>query len=188
MEAKKSPVAAKKPLLSLMRPETSLLGVTAVRAWDRGLGHSFGGLFTTLNTQAKIYFYSSFYTSSTAGTRPGSRVTSTSTSSAASPALEDIKLIIVIRIIHVMLLKIASWVAGNVVTLFRSDLGSKAAISPCIRSVYYSAFIVISRPVLALFSGVRHRPQTRAEHLVSKNFTSVIIHSISSYLVLKLPK
>ena len=57
-------------------------------------------------------------------------MTSTSTSSAASPALEDIKLIIVIRIIHVMLLKIASWVAGNVVTLFRSDLGSKAAIYP----------------------------------------------------------
>ena len=57
-----------------------------------------------------------------------------------------------------------------VVTLFCSDLGSKAAISPCIRSVYYSAFIVISRPVLALFSGVRRRPQTRAEHLVSKNF------------------
>ena len=46
-----------------MRPETSLLGVTLVRggggaslcAWDRGLGHSFGGLFTTLNTQAKFY-------------------------------------------------------------------------------------------------------------------------------------
>jgi len=104
------------------------------------------------------------------------------------PSLEDSKLTIVNRIIHVMFVKIASWVAGNVVTLFRSDLGSKAAISPCIRSVYYSAFIVISRPVLALFSGVRHRPQTRAEHLVSKNFTSVIIHSISSYLVLKLPK
>ena len=57
-------------------------------------------------------------------------MTATTTSSAASPALEDIKTIIVFRIIYVMFLKIASWVAGNVVTLFRSDLGSKAAIFP----------------------------------------------------------
>ena len=46
------------------------------------------------------------------------------------PSLEDSKLTIVNRIIHVMFVKIASWVAGNVVTLFRSDPGSKAAISP----------------------------------------------------------
>ena len=46
------------------------------------------------------------------------------------PSLEDSKLTIVNRIIHVMFVKIASWVAGNVVTLFRSDLGSKAAIFP----------------------------------------------------------
>ena len=46
------------------------------------------------------------------------------------PSLEDSKLTIVNRIIHVMFVKIASWVAGNVVTLFRSDPGSKAAIFP----------------------------------------------------------
>ena len=93
--AKKSPVAAKKPVYkrTTIVDETSLLGVTAVlegggaslRTRDRGLGHGHGGLFTTLNTQAK--FYSSFYSSTTAGTRPGSRVTSTTTSSAANPAL-----------------------------------------------------------------------------------------------------
>jgi len=116
-------------------------GGASLRARDRGLGHGLGGLFTTLNIQAKFYFYSSFYTSTTAGTRPGSRVTATSTSSAASPALEDIKTIIVIRIIHVMFLKIASWVAGNVVTLFRSDLGSKAAIFPDIR-LYLSLILL----------------------------------------------
>ena len=92
-------------LLSSMTPETSQLGVTTVRggggaslrAQDQGLGHGHGGLFTTLNTQAK--FYSSFFTSTTAGTRPGSRVTATTTSSAASPhSLEDIKSTIVISI------------------------------------------------------------------------------------------
>ena len=54
-------------LLSSMRPETSLLGVTTVqggggaslRARDQGLGHGHGGLFTTLNAQAKFYFYTS---------------------------------------------------------------------------------------------------------------------------------
>ena len=163
-------------LLSSMRPETSLLGVTAVRggggaslrAQDRGLGHGLGGLFTTLNTQAKFYFNSSFYTSTTAGTRPGCRVTATTTCSAASPALEDIKTIIVIRIIHVMFLKIASWVAGNVMTLFRSAPGSKSAISPDISPVFVSVSIVNSRPMLAPVSVVRCRLQTRAEHLVSK--------------------
>ena len=57
------------------------------------------------------------------------------------PSLEDSKLTIVIRIIHVMFLKIASWVAGNVVTLFRSDLGSKAAIFPDIR-LYLSLILL----------------------------------------------
>ena len=46
------------------------------------------------------------------------------------PSLEDSKLTIVNRIIHVMFVKIASWVAGNVVTLFRSAPGSKAATFP----------------------------------------------------------
>ena len=57
------------------------------------------------------------------------------------PSLEDSKLTIVNCIIHVMFVKIASWVAGNVVTLFRSDLGSKAAIFPDIR-LYLSLILL----------------------------------------------
>ena len=95
------------------------------------------------------------------------------------PSLEDSKLTIVNRIIHVMFLKIASWVAGNVVTLFRSDLGSKAAIFPDIRPVFVSDLLVISRPVLAPVSVVRCRLQTRAEHLVGKN---ILICNNSFYL------
>ena len=68
-----------------------------------------------------------------------------------------------------MFLKIASWVAGNVMTLFRSAPGSKSAISPDISPVFVSVSIVNSRPMLAPVSVVRCRLQTRAEHLVSKN-------------------
>ena len=106
-------------------------------------------------------------------------MTATTTSSAASPALEDIKTIIVFRIIYVMFLKIASWVAGNVVTLFRSDLGSKAAIFPDIRPVFVSDLLVISRPVLAPVSVVRCRLQTRAEHLVGKNIIIICNNSFN---------
>ena len=140
----------------------------------------------TQNSSLQLLSTLHFYTSTTAGTRPGCRVTATTTCSAASPALEDIKTIIVIRIIHVMFLKIASWVAGNVMTLFRSAPGSKSAISPDIRPVFVSVSIVNSRPMLAPVSVVRCRLQTRAEHLVSKNILSVTIHSISPSLDLKL--
>ena len=61
-----------------------------------------------------------FYTSTSVGARPGPRVTTT-TSCSASPALEDsvFKIIIVIYNIYVMSIKIASWVAGNVVTFLQ---------------------------------------------------------------------
>ena len=87
--------------------ETSLLGVTAVlggggarlRTRDRGLGHSFGGLFTTLNTQAKFYFYNyEFY---------------------GQPSLGRTSFKTIIVIIYVMSVKIASLVAGNVVTFLQ---------------------------------------------------------------------
>ena len=67
-------------------------------------------------TRAKLFLL--LFTSTTADTRPGPRVTSLTTSCSASPALEDsvFKIIIVIYIIYVMSIKIASWVAGNVVT------------------------------------------------------------------------
>ena len=61
-----------------------------------------------------------FYTSTTVGARLVPRVTTT-TSCSASPALEDsvFKIIIVIYNIYVMSIKIASWVAGNVVTFLQ---------------------------------------------------------------------
>ena len=133
----------------------------------------------TQNSSLQLLSTLHFYTSTTAGTRPGCRVTATTTRSAASPALEDIKSTIVIRIIHVMFLKIASWVAGNVMTLFRSAPGSKSAISPDISPVFVSVSIVNSRPMLAPVSVVRCRLQTRAEHLVGKN---ILICNNSFYL------
>ena len=62
---------------------------------------------------------SSFYISTTAGTRPGSRVTTTTTSSAASQALGGQVFKTIIVIYYVMSVKIASLVAGNVVTFLQ---------------------------------------------------------------------
>ena len=62
---------------------------------------------------------SSFYISTTAGTRPGSRVTTTTMSSAASQALGGQVFKTIIVIYYVMSVKIASLVAGNVVTFLQ---------------------------------------------------------------------
>ena len=83
--------------------ETSLLGVTTVRggggaslrARDREQGRGHGDS-SQHSTQAYNFFLP--FTSTIAGTRPRCRVTATTTNSVASPALEDIKSTIVIRI------------------------------------------------------------------------------------------
>ena len=73
--------------------------------WKMGSGTPVSGLrdrpwpwwlFPTLKTQAYNFFLP--FTSTIAGTRPRCRVTATTTNSVASPALEDIKSTIVIRI------------------------------------------------------------------------------------------
>ena len=109
VEAKKSPVAAKGPaheraaIVDETRENSTGGdcgavrggGGVSLRARDRGLGHGHGDS-SQHSTQAYNFFLP--FTSTIAGTRPRCRVTATTTSSAASPALEDIKSTIVIRI------------------------------------------------------------------------------------------
>ena len=106
-----------------MRPETSLLGVTTVqggggaslRARDRGLGHGQGGLLPTLETPAYfflLHFYNCGYK-----TRIQGNLYNYEFYGQPSLGRTSFKTIIVIN--YVMSVKIASLVAGNVVTFLQ---------------------------------------------------------------------
>ena len=125
MAAKKSPVAAKKPVSkhTAIVDETSLLGVTAVlggggaslRAGDRGLGHGQGGPLSTLETQA--YFFLLHFYNCGDETRIQGNFYNYEFYGQPSLGRTSFKTIIVIN--YVMSVKIASLVAGNVVTFLQ---------------------------------------------------------------------
>ena len=140
--AKKSPVAAKKPAYKRAISVNKTKIPTNNGAWAQGIQGGDCGMrwcrrcssdprprdrtwpWRTLGARLQpssslLHFYTS--TSVLRWARPGSRGTSTSTSSTASPALIGpvLKIIIVICYIYVMSIKIASWVAGNVVTFLQ---------------------------------------------------------------------
>ena len=100
VEAKKSPVAAKKPAYkrAAIVDETrdkSTGGDYGTRRWRRFPSRSgprarpwpWWTLHNAQHSSQILLLTLPFFTSTTAGTRPGSRVTATTTSSAASPAL-----------------------------------------------------------------------------------------------------
>ena len=125
MAAKKSPVAAKKPVYkrTTIVDETSLLGVTAVlggggaslRTRDQGLGQGQGGLISTFDTQANfflLHFYNCGYETRIQGYLYNYGFY-------GQPRLGRTSFKTIIVIIYVMSVKIASLVAGNVVTFLQ---------------------------------------------------------------------
>ena len=129
MAAKKSPVAAKKPVYkrTTIVDETSLLGVTAVlggggaslRAWDRGLGHGHGGLLPTLNTQANFFFLHFLLHIYNCGCEARIQGINYNYDFCGQPRLGRTSFKTIIVINYVMSVKIASLVAGNVVTFLQ---------------------------------------------------------------------
>ena len=90
-------------------------GGASLRAWDRGLGHGHGGLLPTLDTQANfflLHFYNCGYETRIQGNHYNYEFY-------GQPSLGRTSFKTIIVIIYVMSVKIASLVAGNVVTFLQ---------------------------------------------------------------------
>ena len=106
-----------------MRPEKTLLGVTTVRGGggaslrtrDQGLGHGQGGLIPTFDTPA-YFFLLHFYKCGDETRIQGNRY---NYEFYGQPSLGRTSFKTIIVINYVMSVKIASLVAGNVVTFLQ---------------------------------------------------------------------
>ena len=127
--AKKSPVAAKKPVYkrTTIVDETSLLGVTAVlggggaslRTRDQGLGQGQGGLISTFDTQANFFLLHFLLHIYNCGCEARMQGIYYNYEFCGQPRLGRTSFKTIIVIYYVMSVKIASLVAGNVVTFLQ---------------------------------------------------------------------
>ena len=128
MAAKKSQVRPRsRRINATIVDETSLLGVTAVlggggarlRTRDRGLGHGHGGLLPTLDTQANFFLLHFLLHIYNCGCEARMQGIYYNYEFCGQPRLGRTSFKTIIVIYYVMSVKIASLVAGNVVTFLQ---------------------------------------------------------------------
>ena len=94
-------------------------GGASLRAWDRGLGHGHGGLLPTLDTQANFFFLHFLLHIYNCGCEARIQGINYNYDFCGQPRLGRTSFKTIIVINYVMSVKIASLVAGNVVTFLQ---------------------------------------------------------------------